>query len=168
MDKNSIDKYDLWNEKKKNIEKDDKYKNIYFNEGDIWWCSLGLNIGSESYGKGNSFRRPILVIKKLSSDLCITASLTTKRKIGTWFTDIVINNNQRCVMIYQIRTLHKKRFQHKIGKLNDKDFINVKEKLDSLLELSLNHHPIYMEIEGNIPKVESLYAYEEFKSISSF
>ena len=60
-----IEKYNKWNIKKQNIHFLDN-RDIYFKEGDIWWCSIGLNIGDESYGKGRDFRRPILIFKKLS------------------------------------------------------------------------------------------------------
>lgn len=30
-------------------------QNIYFKEGVVWWCSVGLNIGEEEFGKGPTF-----------------------------------------------------------------------------------------------------------------
>lgn len=130
-----IEKYNNWNIKKQEIQFS-YIEETYFKEGDIWWCSLGQNIGSESYGKGKDYRRPILVIRKLSEDLCIALPLTSKKKIGTWFADILLNDESRCVMLYQIRTLNRKRFQRKMGEVSVEDFIKVKEKLESLLELS--------------------------------
>jgi hypothetical protein len=59
---------------------------------------------------------------------------------------------KRWVMLYQIRLLHKKRFQHKIGEAESADFNRVKEKLEALLELSLNHHPVFTGIEGIAPQ----------------
>ena len=146
------EEYDKWNIKKQEIEFSKGSTNIYFKEGQIWWCSLGLNIGSESFGKGENFRRPVLIVKKLSSDLCIVLPLTSKEKIGTWFLDITLHNKKRWVMLYQIKTLNKKRFYLKIGELDDIDFKRVKEKLDALLELSNNRHSVETEIEGSNPK----------------
>lgn len=77
----------------------------------------------------------MLIIKKLSSDLCIALPITSKKREGTWFIDVVLEGENRFVMLHQIRVLSKKRFQHKIGKLNKKDFNRVKEKLQILLEL---------------------------------
>jgi len=37
-----------------------------FNDGDIWWCGLGENVGSEICGKGKEFLRPVVIVKKLS------------------------------------------------------------------------------------------------------
>jgi mRNA interferase MazF len=141
-----IEKYNNWNIKKQEIQFSD-IEETYFKEGDIWWCSLGQNIGTESYGKGRDYRRPILVIRKLSEDLCIALPLTSKTKIGTWFVDILLNYESRCVMLYQIRTLNRKRFQRKMGEVSIEDYIKVKEKLESLLEFSVNHHPTEVEIE---------------------
>lgn len=92
-----IQRFDDWNIKKKNIQFFERSwdEDIYFKEGDIWWCSIGFNIGSESYGKGENFRRPVLVIKKLSSDLCIALPITSQCKLGTWFENIVLNNENR-------------------------------------------------------------------------
>ena len=135
-----IEKYNNWNIKKQEIQFSD-IEETYFKEGDVWWCSLGQNIGSESYGKGKDYRRPILVIRKLSEDLCIALPLTSKKKVGTWFVDILLNDESRCVMLYQIRTLNRKRFQRKMGEVSIEDFIKVKEKLESLLELSHKSSP---------------------------
>lgn len=152
MEEEIQNKYEKWNKKKQEIEMSAEYRSIYFKEGQVWWCSLGLNIGSESFGKGESFRRPVLIVKKLSSDLCIALPMTSKEKIGTWFLDITLDNEKRWVMLYQIKTLNKKRFYLKIGELDTKDFNRVKEKLDTLLELSKNRHPAEAEIEGSNPK----------------
>ena len=145
-------KYDEWNTKKKNIQLYENTDRMYFKEGQVWWCSLGLNIGSESFGKGEHFRRPILIIKKLSADLFIALPLTTKEKIGTWFIDVQLQGEKRWVMLYQIRTLNKKRLYLKIDELDDADFIRVKEKLETLLELGTKRHPAEAGIEGTNPK----------------
>lgn len=38
---------------------------ILFYEREIWWCSLGVNIGFEQDGTNDLFERPVLVIKKI-------------------------------------------------------------------------------------------------------
>jgi len=43
--------YDAWNEEKKAIQAAAAAPPI-FREGQAWWCRLGMNIGSEVYGKG--------------------------------------------------------------------------------------------------------------------
>lgn len=70
--------FDEWNEVKKKLDK--KTGNSLFREGQIWWCSVGQNVGSETYGKGKIFARPVLVFKRLSAQLFIGIPLTTKQK----------------------------------------------------------------------------------------
>ncbi len=127
--------YDDWNELKKEIAlKETQYS---FKEGEIWWCSLGVNLGTESLGKGEGFQRPILIIKKLSKDACIGIPLTTKFKVGTWFAEIIFHSEKRYAMLYQIRMLHTKRFQRRIGTIDHEMLLHVKEKLRALLELHI-------------------------------
>lgn len=148
------EKYNNWNLKKQDIQfkkKKSGESNIYFKEADIWWCSIGINIGTESYGKGENFRRPVLIMKKLSADLCIALPLTSKEKMGTWFIDVTFHGEKKWVMLYQIRTLNKKRFYLKMGQLDPTDMKRVKEKLECLLKFS-NRHPTEVGIEGNNPK----------------
>ena len=37
--------------------------------GEIWMCALGKNIGREQNGGGESFSRPMLVIKKFNNEI---------------------------------------------------------------------------------------------------
>jgi mRNA-degrading endonuclease toxin of MazEF toxin-antitoxin module len=127
--------FDEWNDEKKKIETRNDSHNLYFKQGDIWWCSLGKNIGTESYGKGVRFRRPILVFKKLSKDSCIAIPLSKQSKEGSWFAKISLHNESRWLLLYQVRMINIKRFTIKIGELDKNDFSLVKQKLAQLLEL---------------------------------
>lgn len=125
--------FDTWNIKKKRLEEiQDKF---LFKQGDIWWCSVGLNIRTESCGKGKDYQRPVIVLKKLSSETFIGIPLSTKNKTGTWFIDIDIDGRKRCALLYQIRMFHANRLQHRFAALDKTDLTPVKEKLKTLLEL---------------------------------
>ena len=52
--------FDEWNEIKKEL---DGSKQGYVKAGKIYWLSVGRNIGTEIYGKGDKFLRPVLVVK---------------------------------------------------------------------------------------------------------
>lgn len=125
--------FDNWNNKKKELEEvKDKF---LFKQADVWWCSVGLNIRTESCGKGEDYQRPVLVLKKLSSETFIGIPLSTKNKIGTWFIDITIHGEKRWALLYQIRMFHANRLQRRFAALDNLDFGRVKEKLKTLLEL---------------------------------
>ncbi len=129
MEKN----FDAWNGVKKSLET--RSEKILFKEGDIWWTSLGINIATESCGKGDTFRRPMLVIKKLSGKAAIVIPLTSQEKTGTWFQEIYIHGNRSWALLYQVRMMSTNRFQRRLATLDDTDFERVKKKLQQLLEL---------------------------------
>ena len=35
-----------------------------FKDGEVWWCHIGENVGSEISGKSDFFTRPVLILKK--------------------------------------------------------------------------------------------------------
>jgi mRNA-degrading endonuclease toxin of MazEF toxin-antitoxin module len=129
--------FDHWNRKKKELES--RHTELLFKTGDIWWCAVGVNVKDESCGKGDTFRRPVLVIRKLSRKSFIGIPLSTQKKVGSWFIDITIHGEKRYALLYQIRMFSTSRFQRRFAALDDTDFARVKEKLEALLELS-NHH----------------------------
>lgn len=47
--------FDLWNKKKKYVEARAHSENLYLHEREVWWCSVGVNIGVEIDGKNNVF-----------------------------------------------------------------------------------------------------------------
>ncbi|MDQ5912312.1 MAG: hypothetical protein QG568_527 [Patescibacteria group bacterium] len=128
------DMYDIWNDEKKILAfKEDR--KVYFQVREVWWCSIGQNLGNESNGKGRCFMRPVLIIKKLNVDTCVCVPLTTKQKYGSWYCGILLKSESRIALLNQIRMLHVRRFQRRIGVVSEHDLIKVKEKLRDLLEL---------------------------------
>ena len=78
--------FDNWNLLKKKLNSKNKFPSIL--EGEVWWCSLGKNVGVEINGKNANFTRPILIVKKLSSVGFIGVPLTSQIKnwppAGNW------------------------------------------------------------------------------------
>ncbi|MDQ7009585.1 MAG: type II toxin-antitoxin system PemK/MazF family toxin [Candidatus Gracilibacteria bacterium] len=125
--------FNKWNKLKEELEESET--DVYFNEGQIWWITIGLNLKNESCGKGDSFRRPVLILKKLSSKTFIGIPLSSKIKSGTWFVNYKQNGEELTALIYQIRMFDNIRFQRKIGEMDEKDFGTIKKRLKSLLNL---------------------------------
>lgn len=125
--------FDKWNNIKKRLE--NNIIKFFFKEGEIWWMSVGINIANESCGKGEIFRRPVLVLRKLSGSSFVGLPLSSKEKNGSWFIDVLINNQKRYVLLYQIRMFSTNRFESRLATLDDNDFKKVKEKLGQLLKL---------------------------------
>lgn len=124
--------YYNWNKQKININRN---KNrLFFHEREVWFISLGLNIGFEQNGKGNNFLRPVLVLKKFSKDLLLIIPLSTAQKTGKYYYSIKVRNVENVVLLSQIRLIDSKRLKYKIGDVEKSDFVKVKEKLKLLLE----------------------------------
>jgi len=61
---NYVKRFDVWFKIKPHL--DDLTTYPKFQEGDVWWCHIGENVGHEECGKGNKFLRPIIVLKKFN------------------------------------------------------------------------------------------------------
>lgn len=123
-----------WSEKKKQIDSRDN-KPPFLKECEIWWCSVGKNIGVEINGKGDLYARPILVLKKLSTTVFIGIPLTTKLKEGTWFYSFLHKNKFVTANLSQIRMFDYRRLVNKHSEIEEKIFIQLKRKLQILLGL---------------------------------
>jgi mRNA interferase MazF len=70
--------FDRWNLRKQEI--DATSKEIRFHEREIWWCSIGVNIGSEQHSQTGDFSRPVIIFKKWTPQIFWGIPLTTKIK----------------------------------------------------------------------------------------
>jgi mRNA interferase MazF len=52
-------------------------------ERDIWWASVGENVGSEINGKSGLFSRPVIVFRKLAHGFYFVIPTTTRPKQGS-------------------------------------------------------------------------------------
>jgi mRNA-degrading endonuclease toxin of MazEF toxin-antitoxin module len=107
-------------------------RKFQFSEGEVWWCSIGLNIGDEEFGKGSTFRRPVLVFKKFSKNSFLGLPLTGCEKMGSWYVPSVIAGKKGSVMLNQARVLDKKRLGSRIAEMTKEDFEAVKERFREL------------------------------------
>ncbi len=125
--------FDRWNELKKEIE--NNTNDLIIKEWEIWWSSVWVNIGAESCWKWLEFRRPVLVVKKLSKDTCFVIPLSTKIKTGTWFVNYTISWKKYTALLYQLKMMHTNRFTKREFKLKQVVFKEIKKRLKSLLNL---------------------------------
>jgi len=87
-----MDKFDNWNEIKK------KTNNTQFflttKPREIYWVKIGQNIGSEEFGKSELFSRPVIVIRRLTSDLFVGIPTTTSIKDNDYFLPFEYNTKK--------------------------------------------------------------------------
>ena len=77
---------------------DQKNKIPLFQEKEIWWCSVGVNIGCETDGKNGLFERPVLIFKKYNSCQFLGFPMTTTNKTGKFYSDISTQKQESRVM----------------------------------------------------------------------
>jgi mRNA interferase MazF len=109
------------------------HKPLFFNEREVWWCSVGLNIGSEVYGKGDTYTRPVLVLKKLSRHTFLGVPFTSKRKEQIYHYPIIFNGIDGSALIGQIRIMDDKRLSKLIATMGKKQFENIREAIRSMI-----------------------------------
>jgi mRNA interferase MazF len=109
--------FNSWNVVKQKL--DNRERDITFQEGEIWWCSVGVNIGSEHDGKGNMFLRPIYVLKKINSKVFIGLPLTSRLKHDYAHVAFYFDYDLQSVVLSQIKVFDKKRLLQRIGRTSD-------------------------------------------------
>ena len=102
-----IKDFDIWNIQKKNTHQ--SHGRPMFSEREIWWCSLGVNVGDEQDGKGTSFSRPVLVLKKFNRNIFVGVPLSTQLKDKSYYHRINFKGKEQSVILSQIRLLDAKR-----------------------------------------------------------
>lgn len=124
-----------WHKIKIKIQLADDKNNLYFYEKDVWWASLGANIGHEEDGKNNMFERPVLILKKFNKHLILIIPLSSKVKKDKFYYYKFISHSEKFVsaMICQIRLISSKRLIRKMGNISNQDFNEIKHRIKSFL-----------------------------------
>ena len=120
-----------WHKLKSDLHK--QTRAVYFRKKEIWWCSLGLNIGFEQDGKNNNFERPVLVLRKFNNDILWILPITSRNKIGKYYFQIRYNNKTYSIILSQIRLISSKRLLRRIKKVDRDIFEEIREKVKKLL-----------------------------------
>ena len=123
--------FDKWNSKKKELNSN--VFNDYVRTKEVWWCSLGVNIGFEQDGKHDFFERPVLIIRKLSRDVVLIVPLSSKIKDNKYCLNFIHNNQQFSALISQVRLISTKRLNRKIYEMDGALFNQIRGSLKELI-----------------------------------
>jgi len=126
-------KHDAWNEVKKELDNLDN--KVFFKEREIFWMSIGENIGFEQNGKGEIFSRPVLIVKKFSKNIFYGIPLSTKIKEGSFFYTFTFQSKMSNALLVQGRLFDSKRLENKMGMIDKDEFKRLKIKLRELLNV---------------------------------
>ena len=135
--------FDSWNEYKKDLEKlktplavydkkTESYKYL-FRTSEIWYCSVGVNIGVEICGKNQHFERPVLVIRKTGRSFVCLPMTSQKPNNPMLYYDLSFTdeNNESVesyVLITSPLTFDVNRLQRRVRKVFEPIFKDLMKK----------------------------------------
>lgn len=105
-----------------------------FHEREIWFATLGANVGFEQDGRGEKYLRPVVVIRKFNNEVCLAVPLTKNQKKGIhYYTFSYEDGIISTAILSQVRLIDSKRLNYKSGYIPLEDFRKLKEKLKQLI-----------------------------------
>jgi mRNA interferase MazF len=125
--------FDTWNELKKIV--DERAQLPYFREREVWWCSLGLNVGHEEDGKHNQYERPVLVLKKFNRELFWALPLSTPIGSSRYHFALYRNRDEiSYLLLSQLRLISSRRLTRRMYSLDLQQFHSVIYAVKRLLD----------------------------------
>ena len=128
-----IKDFDKWNEVKKNLNKEER--KITIRRGEIRWVSLGVNIGSEIDGKGESFSRPALIIHVIGNHFALVIPMSTKIKDIAGYVPFEWKGKTFSLCIHQTKVVSQKRILRRLGRVSDNKLQKHKDEIKKFFSL---------------------------------
>ena len=109
-------------------------RGVFPKKREIWWASVGQNIGVEVNGKNSRFERPVLIVKVFNSGFVLTISISSQEKDGEYY--YAFKNpagEKNMVVLSQIKSISSKRLIRKVGEMEAKDFSEIIIRLKKMI-----------------------------------
>ncbi|MCX6781011.1 MAG: type II toxin-antitoxin system PemK/MazF family toxin [Candidatus Magasanikbacteria bacterium] len=123
--------FDSWNTLKQDINK--REWKSFVQDGDIWFCSVGVNVGVEEDGKNNNFERPVLVMLRLTRGYFWGVPLTSSQKNGFYSFPLVVKEREVTALLMQFRMFDCKRLRRKVGAVPPSQLAIIKQRVTDIL-----------------------------------
>ena len=118
-----------WTKEKANLRYNGKLPKFPIYNNFIYWCNLGINIGSEQ-----NKLRPVLILKtSKNSPICTILPLTTKRSEDNFWFHIDLEEIDSTVLVEQLKVVSKKK--GKLVTISQNDWDKINSQLESLYRL---------------------------------
>jgi mRNA interferase MazF len=127
----SDDNFNQWNDLKKKIHT--KEFRPFFKQREVWWASVGQNVGDEQNGKNHNFERPVLIIQKYYGSLALVLPLTSKVKKGSYYYRKIVNNIDGSIILSQARVIDAKRLLRKIEVIDEESYTDIVKRYKELI-----------------------------------
>jgi len=128
-----IKDYDDWNERAKALNSKDFEG--YYHEREIWWCALGINIGSEEDGKNEQFERPVIIFRKFGEETLWIIPLSSKpnQNDSRVLYSFTVNESMQTAKLSQLRLISDRRLLRYMATISYEDFQNLRKLLASCM-----------------------------------
>lgn len=123
--------FDTWNIAKKKLDSEPQR---FYTVREIWWCKLGLNIGTEQNGNNETYTRPCIILRGFGPHACLVVPLTKSARNHQFRIPVgKIANIDAKANLSQIKTVDTKRLVEKIGFLNKAVFSKIQKIAKAML-----------------------------------
>ena len=112
--------FDKWNKYKKTIDAQSRLVN--FHEREIWWCSVGVNVGSEQDSYSKNFVRPTIIVKKFTDRFFWGVQHTSTIRGGEFRVPFKLNGNLNDMLLLQLRSFDSRRLISRISVLPQSEY----------------------------------------------
>lgn len=137
--------FDGWNEVKKITHRKDAAPESFPKEREIWWSSVGVNVGVETDGKHDTFERPILIVRVFNKEMLWAVPVTSTMKDSPFYYPFRFKSEDRSIILTQLRVMSTKRLRRQVDMISVEDFEKVIDALGCLLKAEPLH-------KGGVPR----------------
>ncbi|KKS77168.1 MAG: hypothetical protein UV64_C0001G0004 [Parcubacteria group bacterium GW2011_GWC1_43_11b] len=111
-----------WTKLKIRVHALDRPNVIFPKKKEIWWASLGQNIGVEINGKNDNFERPVLIIKVFNNESVLVVPISSTIKVSKYNINFINDRKENSVIISQIKMVSTKRLLRLVAEMEDFNF----------------------------------------------
>ena len=134
MSKKYIKHFDQWIKQKKQLDTYSTTGTLYIKEREVWWISIGVNVGAEIDGKNELFERPVLIFRKVGREQFYGLPLTSKEKSGPFYRLVHYGESAGNVCLSQLRVFSTKRLIRKIDVVKEAEFLALQETVGNFFK----------------------------------
>ncbi len=134
-----IKKFNEWNKLKQKT--DTNQREVFGYPREVWWCSLGVNIGAETDGKNENFERPVIIMRVYNKETMLVLPTTSKIRVDKFHLPIEVDGyNIKSqekykkvvfVKLTQARVISNKRLLRKVNVITEEDFTKIQDAFRS-------------------------------------
>lgn len=117
----------------KNLIQNTRTRPKGYTEGEVWWASIGINVGFEEDGKGVEYNRPVLIIKGFSKELFWAFPLSTTKNRGKYYYPFELKGKTSVALLSQLRVLDTLRLNKRIGVIKSNDLLEIRVLVHKIL-----------------------------------